>query len=350
MSKAGKLYSVSRAYALKGFLLPHRIYEELASSKTIPEIVEKLRPTRYGGCIREEREIDSLKFEKIVRSCMIDDEYRLIREIDRPGALEQYFRRHLYRNLKHVLKGKALGREQDEIMRSMTLKAEEHLRVRDVVVRALAEATLESAVETLANTPIGRVAEESVRLYEREEDLLVFDIVLDGAFYRELLQGLDNTPRMEREPLRKAMAAEIDGYLILAITRSKSWELTAAETRRLTLEEGVEVPRSIVSQMLEAETPQSLLEPLRNTPYRKLIAAAPTQSFHELALHLEERFRSHVIEVSRKAFLQDIFKLSVIYGLIRLREEEIYNLTAIAFGVEQGLPPHRILESIRRIL
>ncbi len=351
MSRAGKLYSVSKAYALKGFLLPHRVYEELASSRTIPEILERLRPTRYGVCIREEGErLDSLEFEKLVRSCTIDDEYRLIREVDRPGALEQYFRRHLYRNLKHVLKGKALGRTQDEIMRAMTLRAEEHLRLRDIIIRALAEATLESAAESLANTPLGRYAEESVKLYEREEDLLVFDTVLDGAFYRELLQGLKNTPRAERKPLRKAMAAEIDGYIASAIVRSKSWELTAAEARRLILEEGVEITGELVSRMLEAETPQAVLEALRETPYRRLTTAAPTQSFHELALHLEERFREYSMEVSRKTFLQDIFKLSVIYGLIRLREEEIYNLTAIAFGVEQGLPPHRILESLRRVI
>ena len=351
MSKAGKLYSIAKAYALKGFLLPYRLYEELASSNSLPELMEKLRPTRYGVCLREARErLSSLELEKLVKSCAIDDEYRLLREIGKPGALEQYFRRHLFRNLKHVLRGKALGREQDELLRSMTLRAEEHLRLRDIVVRALAEATLDSVAKTLANTPLGGYVEDAVKLYEREADLLVFDTVLDGAFYREMKDALEKTPRTERKPLMNAMAPEIDGYIILAIARSKSWELTPAEARRLVMAEGVKLQPDEVSLMLEAETPQAFLESMRKTSYRRLTAGAPTQSFHELALHLEERYRGYVIETARKSFLHDVFKLSVIYGFIKLRDEEVSNLTAIAFGVEQGLQPHRIMESIRQVV
>lgn len=351
MSKPGKLYSIVRSYGLRGLLIPKRLYPDLVSSRSLEELVEKLRPTLYSECLKQlPKPITSLSLEKALKSCAIEDEYKLLRALPKPGALEEYFSRHLYRNLKHVLKGKALGMGAEEVAAALCLRAEELLRIRDLVVKALAEESLEEAVEALRDTPLHREAEAAAELYAREEDPLAIDVALDAAFYKRLMRGLEKTPRADRRSLRRLIAPEIDGYLVSAVLRSMGWELTPAEARRFLLEEGVELSKNHVERMLQAESPKEVLKVLEPTGYARALTGLSAESPMGLAAEVEERFREVQVERSRKAFMRDVFKLSVIYAVVRLREEEVRNLTAIAFGIENSLSPNVIMDSLSEVV
>ncbi len=348
MSKVGNLFSIVRAYGLRGLLIPQRLYEDLIASKSLDEFAEKLGPTLYGRCLKElQRPIRLEAVEKAFKTCAVEDEYRLLREVPKPGALEAYFTRHLYRNLKTILKRRAQGEES--IPAALCLRAEELLHIRDIVVKAMAEKTLREAAEALKHTPLSPEVLHAVELYEREGDLLVFDVVLDGAFYRRLLRSFKKTPRGERQSLKRAMAPEIDGYLVLAILRSMAWGLTSAETRKFLIEEGVEIGRKTLQQMLKAEKPAEALKPLISTTYWKKLEKVSAESFLELAINVERIFKEIELERVRQAFLRDIFKLSVVYSIIRLRDEEVRNLSAIAFGIAHKVKPQEISQSLSKI-
>lgn len=348
MSGVGNLFSIVRAYGLRGLLISQRLYEDLIASKDLDELAEKLRPTLYGRCLKElQRPVRLEALEKALKTCAVEDEYRLIHEIPKPGALEAYFTRHLYRNLKIVLKRKALGEEA--VPTSICLRAEELLHLRDIVVKAMAEKTLRDAAEALKHTPLSSEVLHAVELYEQEEDILVFDTVLDGAFYRRLLGSFKKTPRGERGSLRRVMAPEIDGYLVLAILRSMAWGLTPAETRKFLVEEGVEINKKALQQMLKAEKPKEVLKPLMPTTYWKKLEKISAESFLEMAISAEKIFKEIELERVRQAFLRDIFKLSVVYSIIKLREEEVRNLSAIAFGISHKIQPQEIFQSLSKI-
>lgn len=349
--RVGNLYSIVRSYALKGMLLDQAFYEDLAGSRSLEELVDKLRPTPYGPAVAElHHPLTSGALERAFTSNLIDVEYSLLRAIPKPGALEAYFRRHIYRNVKTVLKAKAAERPHEEVSATLNLRAEEHLGIRDLVVKALAEKGVAEAAAALKGTPMEEEALNAVEFYEREKDLLVFDTSLDRAFYRQLLHSLRKMKRDERKALEPLIAPEVDGYLVIASLRSRLWRLTPAETRRFLLNEGVKLRKKDVEAMAQASTIQEVLAALKETEYEEVLRGLETEPPLRAVIDVEKWFRERVLREARKAFLRSVFRLAVVYAFFRLREEEVKNLSAIAFGIERGLPPSEILEEVSRVV
>ena len=64
-------------------------------------------------------------------------------------VLDAYYMKFIVSNLKLILKGKVLGKSQEEIETHVNLHAEELIKQRDIVVKALVAKDLEEAVANL---------------------------------------------------------------------------------------------------------------------------------------------------------------------------------------------------------
>ena len=67
--------------------------------------------------------------------------------------MDAYFHKFLITNLKLILKGKILGKSQEDIESYFNFHAEELINQRDVVVKALVAKDLEEAVSSLSSSP-----------------------------------------------------------------------------------------------------------------------------------------------------------------------------------------------------
>lgn len=349
--KLSSVYSIARSYALRGMLLEYTTYEDLSNSRNLREVIDRLRTTIYGNLLAEPpTPLNAENLERTFQSNLIDVEYSLIEYVPKAEFLEAYFLRHLYRNIKTILKARASGISYEEISRKINLRAEEHLKVRDLVVKALAEKELESSVEALRGTPMYKDLQNALGVYLKEKDPLVFETSLDRSFYEQLLNSIKKMKRDERKPLLSLLAYEVDGYLITAALRSKIWNLTPAETRRFMLPSGVRVDGKKIEKIVQATSPEEIFEELRDTEYEDFLKVIDASNLLGAIISIESWFKEEIIKKARKTFLQDIFKLAVIYSFIKLKEVEVRNLSAIAFGIEYGLTPSQILENIEKVI
>jgi V/A-type H+-transporting ATPase subunit C len=350
-TKLGSLYSIVRTYALKGMLLEYPIYEDLSNSRNLGEMVDKLRPTIYGNVFGEPpKPLTSENLEKIFLTSLIDTEYSLIKYIPRAVFLEKYFLRHIFRNLKIILKARALGTPYEEVSPKINLRAEEHLKMRDLVVKALVEKELEATVETLRNTLMYRDLLNALEIYQKEKDPLIFETSLDRSFYEQLFYAIKKMRRDERKPLESLLAYEIDGYILTAALRSKLWNLTPAEARKFMLSSGVRINGRMIERMVQAANIEEVLRELEDTYYEDLLKIIDLSQPLRTVISIESWFKEESIKKAKKTFLQDIFKLAIIYSFIKLKEVEVKNLSAIAFGIEYGLTSSEILENVKRII
>lgn len=350
-TKLNSLYSIVRSYALKGMLLEYSIYEDLSNSKSLGEMVDKLRPTIYGNVLTDPpKPLTSENLEKIFQTNLIDVEYSLIRYIPRAVVLEAYFLRHVYRNLKTILKARALGIPYEEITPKINLRAEEHLKIRDLIVKALVEKDLKTTIETFKETQIYPDLQGALKVYEKEKDPLIFETSLDRSFYENLLNALKKTKKDERGPLRLLLAYEIDGYILTAFLRSRLWNLTPAEIRKFMLSSGIMINNKKIEKIIQATNMEEFLRELEESYYEDLLKIVDPYNPLKTITLIESWFKEESIKKAKKAFLQDIFKLAILYSFIKLKEVEIRNLTAIAFGVEYGLTSSEILETVKKVI
>ncbi|MEN2974120.1 MAG: V-type ATPase subunit [Candidatus Caldarchaeales archaeon] len=349
--KLGKYYSIARSYALKGMLLEFSIYEDLARSKNLEEFVDRLRTTVYGQALTEApKPLNSENLEKIFERDLIDVEYSLIRYMSKAKFLETYFLRYAYKNLKLILKAKAQLTTYEEVYSKINLRAEEHLRIRDLIVKALAEKDLETAIKTLEGTPIYRDLEFALEVYGREKDLQVFETSLDRSFYENLLQSIKFVDRDEKKPLKSLIAYEIDGYLVTTALRSRFWNLTPAETRRFMIQSGIKLDSKKLERMIQATKIDEVLMVLEDTDYQRIIGMVDPSQILKTINIVDSWFREELIKRAKRTFLENIFSQAVVYSFIKLKEIEVRNLSALAFGIEYGLPPSEILANVKRVI
>lgn len=350
-TKLGSLYSIVRSYALKGMLLEYPVYEDLSNSRNLGEMVDKLRPTIYGNVLVEPpKPLTSENLEKIFQTSLIDIEYSLLKYIPKAIFLETYFLRHVYRNLKIILKARALGTPYEEVSPKINLKAEEHLKIRDLVVKALVEKELEDTVEALRGTPMYRDLSNTLEIYQKTKDPLIFETSLDRSFYEQLFNSLKKMKRDERKPLRSLLAYEIDGYIVTTALRSRLWNLTPAEARKFMLSSGVKIDGKKSERIVQATNIEEVIRELEDSYYKDLLKNVDLSQPLRTVTSIESWFKEESIKKAKKTFLQDIFKLAIVYSFIKLKEVEVRNLSAIAFGIEYGLTSSEILENIRRVI
>ncbi|PUA31257.1 MAG: hypothetical protein B9J98_06980 [Candidatus Terraquivivens tikiterensis] len=341
-------YVVGKSYGLKGKLLSYSMLEELASSKNLEELVEKLRPTEYGPYVSGlPRPLRPTSIELALRRRLVEVHFDLAMKSRGAGIIQAYYMKYLASNLKTVLKGKALGKGYEELLELIDLRAEEIVRRRDAVVRAMAAKDLEEAVRSLSGTKFGEVASMAMEVYEKEGDLVVFDVAMDKAYFSEVLREFNKLSFAERRRVRKIVAVDIDGYTVLAVMRSKLWGLTVAETRRFLLDKAVNIPKETLEMMVEAEGIPDVLYLLGETPY-KAILPEPSAEGATAIKSLEEAFEKLALKRASDAFLRDIFSVSVPLALLKLKELEVRNVSIIAAGVDGGLSTSRILQRVVR--
>lgn len=352
---ADDTYLMAKCFAEKGILLQRAVLETLAESKGLEDLVGRLKGTPYNEAVSKiSRPYTSDKLEIAFREHLASTHFSLIRVSPRNSFLTAYYIKHLIWNLKTIAKGKALGLTYEEIASKVNMHAEELIGRRNLIVRALSAPDLPSLVQTLGKTEFSQEIAKAAQLYSEKRDLRIFDTYLDKAFYTLILTEYNNLTRrtiyLKRRPIsdqanvKPLVSVDIDSYNILSVLRAKVWELTTPQTRELLVEAAFNLPQKKLDAIISAPNLNEALKKVAETPYGKLI---PTGIGGEEAIRrLESEFETYSYKQAVKAFTWQISGLGVALALIKLKEAEVRNLSALAFGVEQGLSAREIMSKI----
>lgn len=333
MGRSKNVYASVKSYSQRGKLLKREDYQTLAESRDLEELMTRVKNTIYGDSVTEvQKPYTSHGIESALRAHLADTHYSIAKTAGDSDILDAYYMKFIISNLKIILKSKVLGKSQEEIESNINLHAEELIKQRDVIIKALVSKGLEEAVASLNSIEFGEEIAKAATLYNEKKNIQIFDIYFDKILYQQLGRAVKNS--RDREVI-KLVGMDIDFYNILSVVRGKFWGLEEAQLQDLIVAQTPTVPRELLSRMMVAATVRDAFNELSNTKYKSLVPQIENEL--DMISHFERAFEMSIFLASSRSFTK-MFSFATIIGITKLTAFEVRNLAAIAFAVEQKIP------------
>lgn len=338
MGGSKNVYASVKSYSKRGKLLKKADFQTLAESRDLDELMTRIKNTVYSDAVAEvQKPYSSQSIESALRSYLADVHYGISKTAG-GGILDAYYLKFIISNLKQILKGKVLGKSQEEIETHINLHAEELIKQRDIVIKALVAKDLEETVANLNQTEFAEDIAKAAALYADKKNLQIFDTYFDKILISRLVKALKSGDI----DASKLVGMDIDFYNILSVIRGKFWGLDEQQIQDLII---IQSPaaKDLLSRMMSAGTIRDAFNELSNTKYRDLIP----QSDNELdaIAEFERAFELAIYHASLNSFTK-MFSLATTVGITKLTAFEVRNLSAIAYAVEQKIPTETTMSKL----
>ena len=338
MSASKNVYASVKSYSKRGKLLKKEDFQTLAESRDLDELMIRIKNTVYTDAVAEvEKPYTSQNIESALRSHLADIHYGISKTAG-GGILDAYYLKFIISNLKQILKGKVLGKSQEEIETHINLHAEELIKQRDIVIKALVAKDLEETVANLNQTEFGEDIAKAAALYADKKSLQIFDTYFDKILMSRLVKALKSGDI----DASKLVSMDIDFYNILSVIRGKFWGLDEQQIQDLII---IQSPaaKELLLRMMSVGTIRDAFNELSNTKYRDLIP----QSENELdsIAEFERSFELAIYQSSLNSFTK-MFSLATTVGITKLTAFEVRNLAAIGYAVEQKIPTETTMSKL----
>lgn len=336
-----KVFASVKSYSQRGKLLSKAELQTLAESRDLDELITRIKNTKYADAVSKiAKPFTAAKIESALRSELADIHYSIAKTAGRSAVLDAYYLRFIISNLKLILKGKALNRSQEEIEQHLNLHAEELIGQRDIILKALVSKDLEEAVSSLSSIEFGEEMTKAVAVYNDKKNIQIFDVFLDKILYQQLGRAVRNT--RDRE-LMRLVGMDIDFYNILSILRGKFWGLDEEQIQHLIVTHTPSIPRDLLGKMISSDSVKSIFDELATTRYHDLVPQ--TEDEIEAISQFEHSFEMAIYKAVNRSFTK-MFNFSTIVGITKLTAYEVRNIAAIAFAVEQKIPPQTTMSRL----
>ncbi len=327
------VYASVKSYSLRGKLLSRGDLQTLAESRDLEELITRIKNTVYAESVSGlSKPYSAQSIENALRSHLADVHYSIAKTSGGSGVLDAYYLKFIITNLKLILKGKALGKSQEEIEPHINLHAEELIKKRDVIIKALVAKDLEEAVASLNSVRMSEDIAKAAVLYADKKQLQIFDTYFDKILYSHL--GRSRQGAGDSEAVR-LVGTDIDFYNILSTLRAKFWGLDESQVQDLIVSATPGAPRDLLTRMSAAATLRDAFGELSATRYKNLIPQ--TENDLDALAEFERAFEIYMYEAANRAF-NKMFSFGTVIGITKLTSYEVRNLAAIAFAVEQKIP------------
>ena len=328
-----KIFVTVKSYSKRGQLLKRADFQTLAESRDLDELVTRIKNTKYIDAVNGvSKPYTAEKLEMALRANLAEEQYKIAKASGNSKILDAFFQKFIITNLKLILKGKILGKSQDEISAFFNMHAEELTKQRDTVVKALVAKDFEEAVSSLGSSPFSVEIQKAVELYNETKNIQAFDVYFDKMLYQNISRAL----RSENDQdVSHVYGMEIDFFNVMSIVRGKFWGLDDDKIGDLLVTSTVNLPNQILDRMMAAESVKDALDELSITRYKDLIPE--TEDEVEAMGKFEHAFEMEYYHAINGAFSK-MFSFGTVVGISKLIGYEVRNIGAIAFAVEQNIP------------
>lgn len=341
MGRSKNVYASVKSYSQRGKLLKKTDFQTLAESRDLEELMTRIKNTIYGDAVTDvEKPYTSHRIESALRSHLADVHYGIAKTAGDSPILDAYYMKFITLNLKVILKGKVLGKSQEDIESHVNLHAEELIKQRDIIIKALVAKDLEEVVASLNAVQFGEEIAKAASLYNETKNIQIFDTYFDKILYQHLGRALKNT--RDRDVI-KLVGMDIDFYNLLSVIRGKLWELDESQIEDLVVVTTPTAPKELLSRMMAAATVKDALNELSNTRYKNLIPESENEL--DAVAEFERSFEMAIYHASTRSFTK-MFSFATIIAITKLTSFEVRNLAAIAYAVEQKIPTETTMSKL----
>jgi len=340
-SGSQKVFASVKSYSKRGNLLPKSEFQTLAESRDLDELITRMKNTTYSDVVSKvSKPYTAEKIESELRAHLADIHYSIAKTGGGSKVLDAYYIKFILWNLKLILKGKVLGKTQEEIEPHLNLHAEELIKQRDVVLKALIAKDLEETVSNLNTTIFGEDIAKAVTLYNEKKNIQVFDTYFDKIFVKRLLAALRISGDKD---MARPVGMNIDFYNLMSILRGKFWGLDELQIQDLVVSHTSSATRDLLVKMVAAESVKDALGELTNTTYKDLVPQ--TESEIDAISEFERAFEMAIYQKAKNTFTK-MFSGATSVGITILTSYEVRNLGSIAFAVEQKISPQTTMSKL----
>src|SRR3989338_11270036 len=271
MGGSKNVYASVKSYSKRGKLLKKSDFQTLAESRDLDELMTRIKNTIYGDSVADvQKPYTSQGIESALRSHLADIHYSIAKTSGNSGVLDAYYMKFIVSNLKSILKGKVLGKSQEEIETHINLHAEELIKQRDIVIKALVAKDLEDAVASLNSVQFGEEIAKAAALYSERKNIQIFDTYFDKILYQHLAGAMKNYTDKDAT---KLVGMDVDFYNILSVIRGKFWGLQEEQIQDLIVSQ-TPTAKDLLGRMIASATIRDAFNELSNTKYKNLAAIA----------------------------------------------------------------------------
>lgn len=330
---ANNVYASVKTYSKKGKLLKKADFQTLAESRDLDELITRIKNTIYGDAVSEvQKPYTSQKIENALREHLADVHYSIAKTSGDKSIFNAYYMKFIISNLKSILKGKVLGKSQEEIEVHINLHAEELIKKRDIVIKALVAKDLEETVANLSSGPFGEEIAKAATLYNDKKNIQIFDLYFDKILYQHLGRAMKNS----REPeVARLIGRDIDFYNLLSVIRGKFWGLEEDQIQDLIVSVSASASRELLGRMISAVSIRDAFNELTSTKYKDLVPESENEL--DMIAEFERAFELEIYQSALRSFSK-MFSFATIIGITKLTAYEVRNLAAVAYAVEQKIP------------
>lgn len=334
MGGSQKVFASVKSYSKKGSLLPKSEFQTLAESRDLDELMTRIKNTSYSDAVSKvSKPYTSEKIESALRSHLADIHYSITKSGGGSKVLEAFYLKFIITNLKLILKGRVLGKTQEEIEPRLNLHAEELIKQRDVVLKALVAKDLEEIVSSLSSTIFGEDVAKAVALYNEKKNIQIFDTYFDKMLVKQLSASLRLSGDRD---LARPIGMNIDFYNLLSVLRGKFWGLDEQQIQDLLISSTSGAPKDLLDTMITVGSVKDALNELTSTPYKDMIPQTETDI--DAISEFERAFEMRIYKGAKNSFTR-MFSSATSIGITILTAFEVRNLASIAFAVEQKISP-----------
>lgn len=340
MANTKNVYASVKSYSKRGKLLKKADFQTLAESRDLEELMTRIKNTLYGDSVSDlQKPYTSQGIESALRSHLADVHYSIAKTSGNSGVLDAYYMKFIVSNLKSILKGKVLGKPQEEIETHINLHAEELIKQRDIVVKALVAKDLEEAVASLNSVQFGEEIAKAATLYNEKKNIQIFDTYFDKILFQYLAGAMKN---YSDKDATKLVGMDIDFYNILSVIRGKFWGLQEEQIQDLIIPTSPPA-RELLTRMMAATTVRDAFNELASTKYKNLIPQVENEL--DAIAEFERAFEMAIYQSALRSFTK-MFSFATIIGITKLTAFEVRNLAAIAYAVEQKIPTETTMSKL----
>jgi ATP synthase A1 C subunit len=207
--------------------------------------------------------------------------------------------------------------------------------------------SVEALVRALAvwNSSLCRVLVDKLPEYAQSNDLSVLEDALDRNYFLKNLRLLRGDESENAQILKIALQMEIDRInlrTVMALRGSGDMD----EAARSRLLPGGRLHEPVIEQMVQAQSPEQVIESLANTPYSEmrkgLYKFIQSNRFSQLERIFEHAFIAQLSRLSRTRGMS----IAILLLYTWLKFNEVINLRVIARGGAKHLPKGLVREEI----
>ena len=335
------VYASVKSFSKKGRLLKKADFQTLAESRDLDELMTRIKNTIYGDSVSDvQKPYTSQKIENALRSHLADVHYSIARTAGDKSIFNAYYLKFIISNLKSVLKGKVLGKTQEEIESHINLHAEELIKQRDIVIKALVAKDLEEAVASLSSGQFGEEIAKAAALYNDKKNLQIFDIYFDKILYQQLGRAIKTSRETDAV---KLIGMDIDFYNLLSAIRGKFWGLSEEQIQDLIVSATPSASKDLIGRIISAASVKDAFNELTSTRYKDLIPESENEL--DAVAEFERKFELEIYQSSLRSFSK-MFSFATTIGITKLTAYEVRTLAAIAYAVEQKIPTETTMSKL----